>query len=140
MLVSADDDSPGDFLRGLLCGTFWFPVNYHPELGDPLEPGPNDKIPFWIGDSEEGKFIPIYSSPEVMRIDLERFDHPHSRARMNGGDLIVALGSKDYPVIINPCTKASIVLPAPGRRALAVGLVNAEKRHGRKIQRAGESR
>jgi hypothetical protein len=61
MRVSARDQSKNiEYLRALLCETLWFPVDYHPELGDPFEPRVGDEIQFWIGRNEEEEFIPIF--------------------------------------------------------------------------------
>jgi hypothetical protein len=134
MRVSLRDDSKVDYLRALLCQTFWFPVDYHPELGDPFEPGLNDVIPFWIGENEEEMFIPIFSSAELMWIEMKRFDHRHSRARMQGGDLMRALSRMSYTVIINPGAKVSSTWSKMAVREIASALARGKKRSAR-IQR-----
>jgi hypothetical protein len=106
--VAARDQSKKiNYLRALMRQTLWFPIVYHPELGDPFEPHPNDPIPFWIGGNEEGDFIPIFSSPKVMRLEMKRFDRRHTRARMKGSDLIEALSRTNYTVLINPGAKVT---------------------------------
>lgn len=135
MVLSDDEDSAGNFLRGLLSGMFWFPVHYHPELGDPFEPGSDDEIAVLLGKDSEGEFIPIYTLPELMRMDEERFAHPYSRARMKGGDLLVALRNTAYPVVINAGTKIPLMLPPSGVRKAGLGLIEGEK-----LNRARERR
>jgi SseB protein N-terminal domain len=130
MVLSDEKGSGVDFVRALVCGQFWFPVDYHPELGDPFEPDVGDKVPFWIGEDADGEFIPIYSSPEVMRLCLERSGQLHSRARMKGARLLVALGQTGHAMVINPGTKTPLMVPASGIGKLSACFTKGEKFFG----------
>jgi hypothetical protein len=126
---SRDQSKKINYLRALLRQTLWFPVDYHPELGDPYEPGVNDEIPFWIGGNDEETFIPIFSSPKLMRIEMKRMERRHSRARMKGSDLMTVLSRTNYTVMVNPGDKVRGRIDKMAVRDLASGkaLEDAER-------------
>jgi hypothetical protein len=114
----------GDFLRGLFCRMFWFPVDYHPELGDPFEPARDDEVPFWTEENGDGKFVAAYSAPELLDWALESApQRRHTRARMKGADIIVALRDANCSLVINPWPDITIVVPAEGIRTFGHALV-----------------
>ena len=111
MLLEAsvkDESKMSEMMLALLEQAMWFPVEYHPELGNPYEPTTDGVIPLWIGGDERGPFIPIFSSPKLMREGLERFAKRYTRARMNGRTLLAYLATRGYPVRVNPGCGATV--------------------------------
>jgi hypothetical protein len=84
--AASDRSMKRAYVAALWRAVLWFPIEYHPELGNPYEPQPGEHIPFWIGGDEEGRFVPLFSSPKLMRLEMVRFPQRHTRARMAARD------------------------------------------------------
>jgi hypothetical protein len=100
-LAARDASYHAASMRAIWEAVLWFPIQYHPELGDPYEPQA-EEIPFWVGEDELGPFVPLFSSPKLMRLGLARFAQRHTRARMPARELFSRLIERGHAVRLNP--------------------------------------